>query len=92
MFDLFDADHDLMIVMLHVTRCGSLTKTADMRAADCSEPCGAVSCRYLTSNIYVPIPLLPLLIEKYLLILILRCSTVSLWVHLIMYNFGGTVL
>ena len=37
MFDLFDADHDLMIVMLHVTHCGSLTKTADIRAADCSE-------------------------------------------------------
>ena len=67
MFDLFDADHDLMIVMLHVTRCGSLTKTADIRAADCSEQC-AVSCRYLTltySNIYF--------IEKYLLLLILRC-------------------
>ena len=69
MFDLFDADHDLMIVMLHVTRCGSLTKTADMRAADCSEQC-ALSFRYLTSMYLFQY----LLSEKYLLILILRCS------------------
>ena len=63
MFDLFDADHDLMIVMLHVTRCGSLTKTAVFRAADCSEQ-RAVSCRYLT----------PRYLFQYILILILRCS------------------
>ena len=84
MFDLFDADHDLMIVMLHVTRCGSLTKTAVFRAADCSEQ-RAVSCRYLTStysNIY--------LLEN--IYLFLSLGAVSLWVYLIMYNFGGTVL